>query len=286
MRPAPRLFALGTVAGAAGAALAVGHARWNRTTARALHRLAAAPPRTPAAPSAGVAAELFEDLPAPVRRYFQFALAPGQGTIVRARVRQDGVMRSGHRDQWQAFTARQTFSTNPAGFVWAAELRAVPLVPIRIRDEYIAGGGASEASLGGLIRLAGARGTPEVTSASLLRYLAEAALIPTALLPDAGVRWTSIDARHALATLTDEGTTVSMRAEFGERGEIIGIVATRERAIEGRFVPTPWFVHFHGYSRFDGMMIPTSAEVEWRPPGAAVSVWRGHVLGAEYDFAE
>ncbi len=282
--PASVLVLGGVAAVAAVSALAAGNLTWNRATAKALRRLEVVAPRRSPAEEGGISPGLFDDLPAPVRRYFEFALAPGQGMILRAHVRQDGVMRSGSREDWKPFSARETLSAEPIGFVWDAKLQAFPALSVRVREEYAAGRGASEASLGGLVRVAAARGTPETASASLLRYLAESPWLPTALLPRAGVRWSAIDERNALATLTDAGTTVSMKAQFGERGEIIGISATRARLRNGRYVPTPWFAHLHGYSRFDGMMIPTSAEVEWRPPEGSVSVWRGYVLSAEYEF--
>jgi hypothetical protein len=54
----------------------------------------------------------------------------------------------------------------------------------------LAGGeGASEAKLAAIIPLQKMGGTPEVASSSLLRYLAEAAWLPTALLPRSGVSW-------------------------------------------------------------------------------------------------
>jgi hypothetical protein len=34
-----------------------------------------------------------------------------------------------------------------------------------------------------------------------------------------------------------------------------------------------------------GMMIPTTAEVEWITTDGPVPVWRGRVVGAEYEFA-
>jgi len=75
-----------------------------------------------------------------------------------------------------------------------------PLVTFRIRDSYIGGKGASEASLAGVIPVGGQRDTPEVASASLLRFLAEAAWVPTALLRGEGITWTEIDDQNAPAT--------------------------------------------------------------------------------------
>jgi uncharacterized protein DUF6544 len=260
----------------AGCALAAGTLRWNRATARAVDRIASSPARKAESGASGaVSREELAALPAPVRRYFEFALAPGQQAILSARLRQDGVMRADGGAAWQRFTAIEHFSAGPKGFVWDARVEMLPLLPLLIRDGYVGGTGASEASLVGLFTVSKMGGTAEVTSSSLLRYLAELAWLPTALLPRAGVQWTPLDADHARATLTDATTTVTMDVEFGVRGEIVRVSAMRYREVHGTPVLTPWTGRFDGYTRMDGMMIPTSAEVGWAPPEGAYSAWRG-----------
>lgn len=293
MRPGSRLFtAAAAVTGVSAIAAAAGTLRWNRATAHAVRRLHGSPALAAGgAGSTAIPPDPFDPLgalgalPAPVRRYFAFALAPGQMTIQRARLQQDGVMRADGRGRWNPFRAVETFSTSPIGFVWDATIDVLPLLSVRVRDAYIGGQGTSDAGIGGIVPIRTAPRTSETDAASLLRYLAESPWFPTALLPEAGVRWTELDDDHARATLTDSATTVSMDAEFGHRGEIIGISAMRYRDVKGVPVLTPWSGRFHSYARIDGMMIPASAEVEWRPPEGAFSVWRGYVLEAEYEFA-
>jgi hypothetical protein len=280
------LVAAVTVTGAcalAVAAAAVGSQRWKRGTVEALERLEAGATNE----CAGYRFErdrAFAALPGPVRRYFTFALAPGQPAIRRAFLHQDGELRTGARDRWRSFRAIETFSTDPAGFVWDATVPGLPLLPLRIRDCYSGGRGASEASLAGVVPLGGRHGSVETDSASLLRYLAELPWVPTALLPESGVRWSAIDRDHARATLTHRGITVSIDVEFGARSEIVHIAAMRHRDVDGKPVLTPWSGRYGTYTRMDGMMIPTSAEVEWCPPDGAVAVWRANVACAEYEF--
>ena len=66
------------------------------------------------------------------------------------------------------------------------------------------------AALLGLVTLADIRGTSEVAQGELLRFLAEAAWYPTALLPSQGVRWEALDGISARATLTDGATMVAL----------------------------------------------------------------------------
>ena len=284
----PRVGA--TVAGgvAAGtvAAVALGATIWNRETARAVGRLG---PRAwlrygVTGPTRFSPAQL-DGVPAPVARYFAFALAPGQPLVRRARVRHAGLFAT-KPDTWRPFTSVEHFATEPPGFVWDARIRLAPLVTVRVRDSYLRGDGAMQASAAGLVPVADQGGTREMAEASLQRYLAEAPWVPTALLPSAGVAWTPIDDATAWATLADHGVTASVEFRFGASGEIVRSCAVRYRDVNGVPVPTPWLGRYGDYARVDGMMISRSGEVEWvLPDGSRLPYWRGRITSVEYDVA-
>ena len=77
-------------------------------------------------------------------------------------------------------------------------------------------------SLFSAFTLSSSANIPELNSGALHRYLAEAVWYPTALLPQAGVQWSPIDEHSALATLTDNGETVSLEFRFNDAGEVTG----------------------------------------------------------------
>src|SRR5919205_1010103 len=52
---------------------------------------------------------------------------------------------------WSPFTAEQHFTIDPPGFVWDAEIRMLPLVPMRVRDGYVGGAASMLGSIGGLV---------------------------------------------------------------------------------------------------------------------------------------
>jgi hypothetical protein len=124
-----------------------------------------------------------------------------------------------------------------------------------------------------------------MASASLVRYLAEAAWLPTALVPSEAVVWQAIDDARARVTLTDRGTSATVDVAFGERGEIERVSANRFRDVHGTPVLTTWAGRFMEYARIDGMMIPTAAEVAWIIAGEPVPVWRGRIVKAEYEMS-
>ncbi|MDB5072037.1 MAG: hypothetical protein JWM87_3148 [Candidatus Eremiobacteraeota bacterium] len=268
------------------ASLAIGNVTWARTSARAMRRLE--DEGAPAAPGAPVcvSAEELAALPPPVARYFRFALSPEQRIVEHARFLQTGTMRAGAADPWKPFTAVEVFSTRPVGFVWDASATMMPLVALRIRDGYVAGTAMSEAKFAATIPAGKLPNTPEVRSASLVRYLAEAPWLPTALLPNSGVSWMQLDDDSARATLTDHDRTVSLDVEFAKSGEIVRSSAMRFRNVgAGEPVLTRWTGRYTRYERFEGMMIPMEADVGWNPPEGEFSVWRGRITSARYRFA-
>ncbi len=277
--------ALGGLGGAALGATAIGARRWRRSTARWARRLAAheAPPCPGEA--AVVALEQLAGLPEPAERYFAFALTRGQPLVQRARLKQGGelAVRAG---AWCPFTAVEHFTVRPPGFLWDAHVRMAPLIATRVRDSYLAGMGATEARLAGLIPLAKLRGTPEIAAGALLRYLAEAVWFPTALLPTERLSWEPVDADTGRVTLTDEGITVALDVHLGPRGEIVRATGMRHRMIDGATVLTPWVCHYRDYARTAGMMVPMAGEVEWLLPGGPLPYWRGRITSADYTFAE
>ena len=276
--------AVGGIAVGAMAAAAIGATRWNRATARTLDRLTVAPPNAVGGAPATFSSDELTGLPAPVARYFAFALTPGQPLIRRARVRWEGEFRTAPNAGWSRFTGDQHVTVRPPGFVWDATIRMMPLVMVRVRDSYIAGEGAMLGKVAALVPVADQGGTPEMAASALQRYLGEAVWLPTALLPSGGVSWTPVDDTTARATLTDGATTVTADFRFGRGGEIVGASMTRYRDVNGRGVATPFEARLPGgYRRISGMMVPADGEVAWLLPEGRFAYWRGRPGEVEYD---
>ncbi len=276
--------AIGAALGITGGVVA-GTSRWKRETSRAVASLT--PPPFADSHSSGPRASRFfprdlDDLPKPVARYLRFALTPGQPLLRGARLEQTGYMRSGNGKPWAPFTAVEHFCGDPIGFVWDASMRIAPFVTIKVRDRYVGGEGASEATIAGLISLGRRKGTPELAAASLVRFLAEAAWLPAMYLPSENLRWSAIDDRQARAILRDGRTEVSIDVEFGYAGEIVSVSTMRYRDVNGVPVLTPWRGHYRAFSPVHGMMIPMAADVEWIIQDVPVMVWRGEITVASY----
>lgn len=222
-----------------------------------------------------------EDLPAPVRRYFETVLQEGQQHVSQVRLTQAGQFRLGGTDAaWYPFTAIQIYSVSPPGYVWDADIELVPLVSARVLDAYVKGEGLLQASLLGAIPVASAGPDRQMNEAELQRYLSETPWFPTALLPAAGVSWDGIDDRTARATISDGDVTATGVFHFDEAGYLRRLTADRYR--QDTDATVPWVGRYKTYEDRAGMEIPTEAEVGWETAEGAVPYWRGEITEIEF----
>ena len=218
-----------------------------------------------------------EGLPAPVGRYFRTVLEDGQQMVSGVSVRHTGTfnMGEGAEDNWKPFTSGQVVVTRRPGFDWNGRVAMMPGLPIRVHD-----------SLLGLFTVADMRGTGEVAEGELMRFFAEAAWYPIALLPGQGVRWEAAGDTSAYATLTEGDHTITMLFTFNEKGLIDTVSAeARGRVLGDEIVPTPWHGRFWNYQERGGMLVPLDGEVAWLPPEGEKPYWRGHITEIHYRFA-
>ena len=267
--------------------MAYGSWRWNEGTTALLSRLEAA--RLPHAVARYDTREI-QALPAPVQRYFRAALTDGQAIITAVSIRHGGTFNmSATVEQWKPFTSQQRVITRRPGFVWdAAHVMMFPGVPVHVHDAYIAGTGLLHGAVSGLVTVVDMAESPELARGELMRFFAEAAWYPTALLPSQGVRWEAVDDSSAHATLTDGPLTVKLLFRFNAEGLIDSVRAeARERVVDGKTVTAPWQGRYWRYAMQDGMRVPQDGEVAWilsEGPEGEKPYWRGTTLSSSYEF--
>ena len=286
-RTLPRVFliVLALVAVLLLGAWLYGAYRWNTETQELRARLTAA--RAPVRPQTVDFHEL-KGLPAPVMRYFHTVLKDGQPMVSAVRVRHTGTfnMGEGSEDNWKPFTSDQVVVTQRPGFGWNGRVAMMPGLPVRVHDSYAAGEGILHASMLGLFTVVDMRGTGDVAEGELMRFFAEAAWYPIALLPSQGVRWEAVDDYSAYATLEEGDLSLTMLFTFNEEGFIETVSAEeRGRAVDGEVVPTPWQGRFWNYEERGGMVVPLDGEVAWLLPEDEKPYWRGHITEIRYQFA-
>jgi len=228
-----------------------------------------------------------EGLPEPVQGYFRAVLTEGQSIVSALTIDMAGTFNpSAAGEQWKTFTARQRVVTRRPGFLWDAEMSMLPGVRVRVVDSYIAGAGLLRAAIMGLFTVADVHGADEIARGEFMRFLAEAAWYPTALLPSQDVRWEAVDERSAKATIVDGPLTLTLLFRFNDTGLIDSFRAEARGAMVGKeMVMTPWEGCWTDYRVHDGMTIPFTGEVAWVLPEGRKPYFRGTVRSLTYEFS-
>lgn len=260
----------------------LGQRRWSSKTSGLLDRLDAT--------RIEVAAEHFEpwelsSLPGPVACHLRQVLPEGAPIIRAVDVVHRGMFNLSQTggEQWKPFTSRQRVVTRRPGFVWDGRVTMVPGLDVHVHDAYVDGEGILEPALLGLFTLVDLRDRGEVARGELMRFMAEAAWYPTALLPGQGMQWEPIDATRARATLIDGAICVSMIFHFGTNGLLDAFrVEDRGRAVGDRVIPTPWEGRMSNYQRREGLLVPVDGEVAWLTPEGRLPYWRGTITELSY----
>jgi hypothetical protein len=227
-----------------------------------------------------------EVLPPLVQRYFRAALKDGQPMVAAVSLTHSGTFNmSETAEQWKPFTSTQRVITQRPGFNWDGRIAMMPGLNVHVHDAYVSGEGQLQVSLLGLVTLANLPESDDLDQGELMRYFAEAAWYPTALLPSQGVRWEAIDDHSAKATLKDGKLSVSLTFHFNEAGLIDGVRAdARARVVGGTTMYAPWQGKFWNYEEREGMRVPLEGEVAWMLPEGAKPYWRGRLQTVRYDF--
>lgn len=259
--------------------------RWAAGTRGLFERLEAA--RVPPVPARYDAARELQGLPAPAQRYFRAVLTDGQPFVAAATVEHRGTFNMGEAaDQWKPFTSHQRVVTRRPGFVWDGKVAMLPGLNVHVHDAYVAGEGILHPAILGLFTLVDLRGAGDVALGELMRFFAEAAWYPTALLPSQGVRWETVDDQSARATLTDRGLSLTMTFTFAADGTMQSVRAeARGRTVAGKIVMTPWEGRWSDWQVRDGMRVPMTGEVAWLTAEGRKPYWRGTISSLRYEFA-
>lgn len=225
-------------------------------------------------------------LPQPVQRFFRTVLVEGQPIIAAVQVKHTGTFNmSESGEQWTPFTSDQRVVTRRPGFTWDARIRMAPGLTVFVHDAYVAGRGMLTARILGLVTVMEQPPSAELDQGEFIRFFAEGAWYPTALLPSQGVQWEAIDDDRARATLADGRTRVSLEFQFNEQGLIIAVYSKeRFRAVSGTNVATLWQGRFWNYERRDGMLVPLEGEVAWLLTDGPKPYWRGRIKEMSFEY--
>lgn len=177
---------------------------------------------------------------------------------------------------WMAFTASQTISTGACAFDWRARLG--PLGLVSARDALADGAGRLDIMALGFIPIARSVHSTALLRGELMRYLAELAWAPDAILHNAHLRWREDGPDRLAVSAGQDETTSEVVLSLDSDGRIVGAFAPdRPRSSTPPVLPTPWWGRFSDYRRHDGRWLPFAGEVAWEIDGKPIVYWQGRV---------
>ena len=192
------------------------------------------------------------------------------------RLTQTGRIKPDGAGRWMRFCARQTIATLDCAFEWRA--RAGPFGAVSVCDALREGEGRLDVTALGVIPLVRTKNSPALVRGELMRYLAELAWAPDAILLNAALRWRE-DGPDALAVSAGSGeTTCEVLLSLDSDGRIAGGFAPdRPQSAKAPYLPTPWRGRFSDYRRHANMWLPFAGEVGWEIGGRLDVYWQGQI---------
>lgn len=211
---------------------------------------------------------LVAGLPAPARRFFLRALAPGAELASAVELRMTGLIRLRAGSGGLPLRARQILSTR--GLLWRASAGR-GLMTIAGADVYADGRGSMRWYLFGAIPIIRAAGADVTRSAKGRAALEWCVFLPSALLLHPGARWEAVDEATARVHLNVDGETIAPELTVDAEGRLTRLRMMRWDA-EG-MDGTPGYVlweadrfsderTFGGYTLATRMIVTTRAGTE------------------------
>lgn len=221
------------------------------------------------------------DLPELVARYVARNL-PAHLRHERVRFRQTGEMQL-KPGRWSSFRAEQEMAATRVEFVWRADFRLAPLVPLRVNDWYRDGSGGLDGKLWRRLPIMRVRGE-EVARGEAMRYLAELPWMPQAMIDNTELEWRAVDNKTVEVATHVGAAQAAVTLHFDDAGDIVAASASaRPRLVGKETVETPFRGEFADYREFGGARMPTRAEVSWLLADGPFIYFRAEVTDVEHD---
>ena len=227
--------------------------------------------------------EKIKDLPEPVQTYFAYSLKEDQPYISYVKLKHTGDFRQDENQKWMPIEGEEYFTTETPGFIWIGKISLLPLVWITGIDKYLEGKGAFQIKLLSIFTIADAPRGKELDESELMRWLAEAPLFPTALLPSNYLHWKPVDSDSANAVIDYAGGKVEALFHFDKKGKIVQMTADRYRAVDNSFVKEKWHGLYSNYATTKNLTVPWDIEVSWNTEVGNFTYAKFKIKEIQYD---
>jgi hypothetical protein len=221
-------------------------------------------------------------LPPLVSAYLERALPRGPAAPASLRIEQRGTMWRTPGARGLTFTAEQRFDTTRIEFVWRARFPILPAVWLRVEDAFVDGRGRLEGRLWDRLRVMRTVGA-EIDRGQILRYLAELAWNPFAIVRNPSLEWREIGRSRVEVAAGGSEPRAAVEIVFDARGDIERVFTPARALVRGKTTTMrPWGGRFWDYADLDRVRMPRCAEVWWDLPEGRFTYWRGELTRVDH----
>ncbi|QMW01023.1 DUF6544 family protein [Spirosoma foliorum] len=220
-------------------------------------------------------------LPTPVREWLIASGVVGEERIHLVRLRQQGFMRTSPDGQWMPTKAEQYINVDKPGFVWKADVKLLPFLPLAGLDQYINGKGNMRINALSFLPLVNAANS-KFDQGELLRYLSEMCWYPSAALSPF-ITWECFDATSAVATITYKGVTASALFSFDDQYRLISVTAKRYKEADAASRLESWYIPVRGWKIMNGIRIPVKGDVMWKLDAGDFTYYQWEITDIDYN---
>jgi hypothetical protein len=202
-------------------------------------------------------------LPEAVKRYLRFMGVVGRPRDWSMRARFEARFRR-TPGEWVDCEALQYDSRLKLSRIFYMQLALKKVLPVTVRDTYLAGRGRMRAKAFDLVDVVDGQG-PELDAGELVTYLNDAILMAPSLLLGPETRWQEVDEQSFDVTLSDGPLHVTARVWLDDNGAPRDF-STTDRFFDqadGKRVRAEWRTPVSGWQDVDGRKLPTRAEAVW-----------------------
>jgi len=218
-------------------------------------------------------------LPELVRRYLGRSLRAGETSPATVRVRQTGEMWKRPGARALRFQATEDFAVDRVAFSWRARFPIAGPLALTVVDGYADGAGHLRVSLLG-VPLQTQAG-PETDVGEVMRYLAELAWAPHAIVANRQLAWRELDGSSVEVSCAVREHRVAVRWELDDAGDLVRATGMRPYRSGKLFVERSWGGEFGEYEELAGIRIPGSGQAWWELPGGRFVYWRARIDALE-----
>jgi len=213
-------------------------------------------------------AELAE-LPFAAQRYLRFMGVVGKPRTWSFRLRSTGDFRLGPDKPWMACEAWQYNSALSVARLFFMRLRAFGVVPMIVRDTYVAGRGCMRGRALDAVDVV-FEANPKIDTGELVTYLNDAILFAPSMLLGPCATFAGVDHHAFDVTLRDGDRDVGARVFVDERGAVTDFRTTDRFGTDPKgakeMIRSEWSTPVHGWRMVEGRAMPIGGAAVWHFP--------------------